>query len=102
MSQPTQVLPSWLTLSTTLVTLPDGSLSTSSAILRLPLTYYGPSSADVLRSPHDLVAFTTANAISCGKTRSRRVCLSKYKHIVSSGPKALMCNELESLPLFTT
>ncbi|KAH9902485.1 hypothetical protein C8Q73DRAFT_7206 [Cubamyces lactineus] len=43
MSQPTQVLPSWLTLSTTLVTLPDGSLSTSSDILRLPLTYFGPS-----------------------------------------------------------
>ncbi|RPD54342.1 hypothetical protein L226DRAFT_575732 [Lentinus tigrinus ALCF2SS1-7] len=43
MSQPTQVLPSWLTLSTTVVTLPDGSLSTSSDILRLPLTYYGPS-----------------------------------------------------------
>ncbi|KAI9056801.1 hypothetical protein FKP32DRAFT_1584954 [Trametes sanguinea] len=43
MSAPTQALPSWLTLSTTLVTLPDGSLSTSSATLRLPLTYYGPS-----------------------------------------------------------
>ncbi|KAI0749953.1 hypothetical protein C8Q80DRAFT_656064 [Daedaleopsis nitida] len=43
MAQPTQVLPSWLTLSTTVVTLPDGGLSTSSTILRLPLTYYGPS-----------------------------------------------------------
>ncbi|KAI0706775.1 hypothetical protein C8T65DRAFT_830375 [Cerioporus squamosus] len=43
MSQPTQVLPSWLTLSTTVVTLPDGGISTSSTILRLPLTYYGPS-----------------------------------------------------------
>ncbi|OSC98533.1 hypothetical protein PYCCODRAFT_1375142 [Trametes coccinea BRFM310] len=43
MSAPTQVLPSWLTLSTTLVTLPDGSVSTSSATLRLPLTYFGPS-----------------------------------------------------------
>ncbi|KAI0833776.1 hypothetical protein BC628DRAFT_1307991 [Trametes gibbosa] len=43
MAAPTQVLPSWLTLSTTLVTLPDGSVSTSSDILRLPLTYFGPS-----------------------------------------------------------
>ncbi|TFK91263.1 hypothetical protein K466DRAFT_563033 [Polyporus arcularius HHB13444] len=43
MSQPTQVLPSWLTLSTTVVTLPDGGISTSSTILRLPLTYFGPS-----------------------------------------------------------
>lgn len=43
MAAPTQVLPSWLTLSTTLVTLPDGSVSTSSEILRLPLTYFGPS-----------------------------------------------------------
>ncbi|KAI8969865.1 hypothetical protein BD414DRAFT_253660 [Trametes punicea] len=42
MSAPTQVLPSWLTLSTTLVTLPDGSVSTSSDTLTLPLTYYGP------------------------------------------------------------
>ncbi|OBZ72596.1 hypothetical protein A0H81_07439 [Grifola frondosa] len=36
-------LPSWLTLSTTVITQPDGTLSTSSDILRLPLTYYGPS-----------------------------------------------------------
>ncbi|KAI0364317.1 hypothetical protein BV20DRAFT_868183 [Pilatotrama ljubarskyi] len=43
MAAPTQVLPSWLTLSTTVVTLPDGSLSTSSDTLTLPLTYYGPS-----------------------------------------------------------
>ena len=50
MSQPTQVLPSWLTLSTTLVTLPDGSLSTSSDILRLPLTYFGPSVSTSLAS----------------------------------------------------
>ncbi|PIL32196.1 hypothetical protein GSI_05441 [Ganoderma sinense ZZ0214-1] len=43
MAAPTQVLPSWLTLSTTVVTLPDGSVSTSSATLTLPLTYFGPS-----------------------------------------------------------
>ncbi|GBE88432.1 predicted protein [Sparassis crispa] len=43
MSGPTQVLPSWLTLSTTVITQPDGSVSTSSATLQLPLTYYGPS-----------------------------------------------------------
>ncbi|KZT06137.1 uncharacterized protein LAESUDRAFT_199541 [Laetiporus sulphureus 93-53] len=43
MTAPTQVLPSWLTLSTTVITEPDGSLSTSSATLQLPLTYYGPS-----------------------------------------------------------
>ncbi|KAI0759585.1 hypothetical protein BD413DRAFT_596312 [Trametes elegans] len=43
MAAPTQVLPSWLTLSTSLVTLSDGALSTSSTTLRLPLTYFGPS-----------------------------------------------------------
>ncbi|OCH94869.1 hypothetical protein OBBRIDRAFT_788867 [Obba rivulosa] len=43
MAAPTQVLPSWLTLVTTVVTQPDGSVSTSSATLQLPLTYFGPS-----------------------------------------------------------
>ncbi|CCM04677.1 uncharacterized protein FIBRA_06863 [Fibroporia radiculosa] len=43
MSVPTQVLPSWLTLSTTVITAPNGRVSTSSTTLRLPLTYYGPS-----------------------------------------------------------
>ncbi|EJF56520.1 hypothetical protein DICSQDRAFT_130061 [Dichomitus squalens LYAD-421 SS1] len=43
MAVPTQVLPSWLTLSTTVVTLPDGVVSTSSTTLQLPLTYFGPS-----------------------------------------------------------
>ncbi|OJT13900.1 hypothetical protein TRAPUB_9569 [Trametes pubescens] len=43
MAAPTQVLPSWLTLSTSLVTLTDGSVLTSSKLLTLPLTYYGPS-----------------------------------------------------------
>ncbi|KAI0346305.1 hypothetical protein BDW22DRAFT_1405201 [Trametopsis cervina] len=43
MAQASQQLPSWLTLSSTLITEPDGSLSTSFATLRLPLTYYGPS-----------------------------------------------------------
>lgn len=65
MSQPTQVLPSWLTLSTTVVTLPDGSQSTSSTILRLPLTYYGPSVSSVTRlargSPLMLVTDTAGH-----------------------------------------
>ena len=43
MTQASQQLPSWLTLSSTLVTEPDGSVSTSFATLRLPLTYFGPS-----------------------------------------------------------
>lgn len=43
MTQPTQQLPSWLSLSTTVVTYPDGSVSTASTTLQLPLTYYGPS-----------------------------------------------------------
>ncbi|EMD33323.1 hypothetical protein CERSUDRAFT_117943 [Gelatoporia subvermispora B] len=43
MEAPTQVLPSWLTLVTTVVTLPNGAVSTSSATLQLPLTYFGPS-----------------------------------------------------------
>ena len=43
MAAPTQVLPSWLSLSTTVITFPDGSVTTSSTTLQLPLTYYGPS-----------------------------------------------------------
>ena len=48
MSAPTQVLPSWLTLSTTVITLPDGSLTTASTTLQLPLTYFGPSVSHTL------------------------------------------------------
>lgn len=43
MAQPTQQLPSWLTLTSTLVTADDGSVSTSVGTLTLPLTYYGAS-----------------------------------------------------------
>ncbi|KAF9816642.1 hypothetical protein IEO21_03947 [Rhodonia placenta] len=43
MAAPTQMLPSWLTLATTVVTAPDGAVTTSLVTLQLPLTYYGPS-----------------------------------------------------------
>ncbi|KAL4251328.1 hypothetical protein ABKN59_005686 [Abortiporus biennis] len=43
MAQPTQALPSWLTLSSTTFTFPDGSESTFFMTHTLPLTYYGPS-----------------------------------------------------------
>lgn len=41
--QPTQELPSWLTLVPTEVTDANGDVSTSFATMTLPLTYYGPS-----------------------------------------------------------
>ncbi|KAI0077296.1 hypothetical protein K474DRAFT_1106932 [Panus rudis PR-1116 ss-1] len=40
---PSQPLPSWLTLSSALITDENGGVSTSFATLTLPLTYYGPS-----------------------------------------------------------
>ncbi|KAI0688216.1 hypothetical protein BC835DRAFT_1419328 [Cytidiella melzeri] len=43
MAQASQQLPSWLTLSSTVITEPDGSVQTSFTTLQLPLTYYGPS-----------------------------------------------------------
>lgn len=61
MAAPTQVLPSWLTLSTTLVTLPDGEVSTSSTILRLPLTYYGPSVSRLFATAGDRCARCAAH-----------------------------------------
>ncbi|KDQ59141.1 hypothetical protein JAAARDRAFT_33873 [Jaapia argillacea MUCL 33604] len=43
-SAPTQALPSWLTYSTSFITNAEGStVSTSTTLLTLPLTYYGPS-----------------------------------------------------------
>ena len=42
MAQPTQVLPSWLTASTSIFTV-GGVATTSTTVLQLPLTYYGPS-----------------------------------------------------------
>ncbi|KIY49199.1 hypothetical protein FISHEDRAFT_72546 [Fistulina hepatica ATCC 64428] len=39
----TQLLPSYLTLSTSVYTNAEGQLTTSSTTLQLPLTYYGPS-----------------------------------------------------------
>ncbi|KAK7678567.1 hypothetical protein QCA50_018439 [Cerrena zonata] len=41
--QPTQALPSWLTLVSTEVTDANGDVSTSFATMTLPLTYFGPS-----------------------------------------------------------
>ena len=41
--QPTQVLPSWLTLVTSTVTDANGDVSTALETKTLPLTYYGPS-----------------------------------------------------------
>ena len=41
--QPTQVLPSWLTLVTSTVTDANGDVSTAFETKTLPLTYYGPS-----------------------------------------------------------
>ncbi|KAH9933630.1 uncharacterized protein BXZ73DRAFT_46228 [Epithele typhae] len=43
MTAPTQVLPPWLTLSSTVITMPDGRLTTAATTIQLPLTYYGPS-----------------------------------------------------------
>ncbi|KAH9838711.1 uncharacterized protein C8Q71DRAFT_752556 [Rhodofomes roseus] len=43
MAAPTQALPAWMTLSSAVVTAPDGSVFTSYTTLELPLTYYGPS-----------------------------------------------------------
>ncbi|KAI0730095.1 hypothetical protein C8Q72DRAFT_825490 [Fomitopsis betulina] len=43
MAAPTQSLPPWMTLSSAIVTDPDGSVFTSYTTLELPLTYYGPS-----------------------------------------------------------
>ncbi len=44
MSAPTQELPSWLTLLTTTITDSSGvPLTTSTTLVFLPLTYYGPS-----------------------------------------------------------
>ncbi|KAH8094555.1 hypothetical protein BXZ70DRAFT_364637 [Cristinia sonorae] len=42
MAQASQALPSWLTLSSTVITDATGGLITSFATLTLPLTYYGP------------------------------------------------------------
>ncbi|KAG8989753.1 hypothetical protein FRB90_002087 [Tulasnella sp. 427] len=42
MSQPTQVLPYWLSASTTFVTT-DGTVYPTTVVVNLPLTYYGPS-----------------------------------------------------------
>ncbi|TCD61168.1 hypothetical protein EIP91_008830 [Steccherinum ochraceum] len=42
MTQASQALPSWLTLTSTVITNDDGSVSTSFDTLTLPLTYYGP------------------------------------------------------------
>jgi hypothetical protein len=43
MAQASQQLPSWLTLSSTVITAPDGSVFTAFTTLQLPLTYFGPS-----------------------------------------------------------
>jgi UDP-N-acetylglucosamine:LPS N-acetylglucosamine transferase len=43
MTQPTQELPPWLSASTVVVTNPGGSAVTTTTVVRLPLTYYGPS-----------------------------------------------------------
>ena len=44
--QPTQALPSWLTLVSTVVTDATGGISTSFTTVQLPLTYYGPPVSD--------------------------------------------------------
>ncbi|TFK53437.1 hypothetical protein OE88DRAFT_1655574, partial [Heliocybe sulcata] len=46
-----QQLPSWMTYSTTVITDAAGDpIATSTTILTLPLTYYGPSVSSVLTS----------------------------------------------------
>ncbi|THH28239.1 hypothetical protein EUX98_g5955 [Antrodiella citrinella] len=42
MTQASQALPSWMTLTSAVITDADGGLSTSFGTLTLPLTYYGP------------------------------------------------------------
>jgi len=44
MAAPTQILPDWLSYSATIITGAGGlPLTTSTAVIYLPLTYYGPS-----------------------------------------------------------
>jgi hypothetical protein len=43
MTQPTQELPPWLSASLTVITDPAGELITTTTVVQLPLTYYGPS-----------------------------------------------------------
>jgi len=44
MTAPTQELPPWMSYSTTVImTGPGGGVVTSTTLLQLPLTYYGPS-----------------------------------------------------------
>lgn len=41
--QPTQMLPAYLTYVTNAITYPDGSVVSTTEIMKVPITYYGPS-----------------------------------------------------------
>ena len=43
MPAPTQALPPYLSYSTSLITRPGGGVKTSTTLVEVPLTYYGPS-----------------------------------------------------------
>ncbi|KAI1783873.1 hypothetical protein LXA43DRAFT_1044864 [Ganoderma leucocontextum] len=88
MAAPTQVFPSWLTLSTALVTLPDGSVSTSSTILRLPLTYYGPSIPLGTDGVWTYGGLTSPPLTTSPSTSATPTSTSSVSSIITSAPSA--------------